>query len=69
MTKLDIEGSASTFLYFGFTSIMVFMFFLLTGVYKIIMYSDPSPNMIFVARQYIMLTENHNMQVFYKEFP
>merc|ERR1711879_1046543 len=31
MTKLDIEGSASTFLYFGFTSIMVFMFFLLTG--------------------------------------
>jgi len=31
MTKLEIEGSASTFLYFGYTSIMVFTFFLLTG--------------------------------------
>jgi len=30
-TKLDIEGAASTFLYFGYTSIMVFCFFLLTG--------------------------------------
>jgi len=30
-TKLDIEDSASTFLYFGYTSIMVFCFFLLTG--------------------------------------
>jgi len=31
ITKLDIEGAASTFLYFGYTSIMVFTFFLLTG--------------------------------------
>ena len=31
MTKLEIEGAASTFLYFGYTSIMVFTFFLLTG--------------------------------------
>jgi len=31
ITKLDIEGAASTFLYFGYTSIMVFCFFLLTG--------------------------------------
>jgi len=31
LTKLDIEGGASTFLYFGYTSIMVFCFFLLTG--------------------------------------
>jgi len=30
-TKLDIEGAASTFLYFGYTSIMVFCFFLVTG--------------------------------------
>ena len=33
-TKLDIEDSASTFLYFGYTSIMVFCFFLLTGMKK-----------------------------------
>ena len=31
MTKLDIDGAASTFLYFGYTSIIVFTFFLLTG--------------------------------------
>jgi len=31
LTKLDIEGAASTFLYLGYTSIMVFLFFLLTG--------------------------------------
>merc|ERR1712066_874443 len=31
ITKLDIEGAASTFLYFGYTSVMVFCFFLLTG--------------------------------------
>jgi transmembrane 9 superfamily protein 2/4 len=31
VTKLEIEGAASTFLYFGYTSIMVFLFFLLTG--------------------------------------
>jgi len=31
ITKLDIEGAASTFLYFGYTSIMVICFFLLTG--------------------------------------
>lgn len=30
-TKLEIEGAASTFLYFGYTSVMVFCFFLLTG--------------------------------------
>ncbi|XP_053607218.1 transmembrane 9 superfamily member 2 [Plodia interpunctella] len=30
-TKLNIEGAASTFLYFGYTIIMVFLFFLLTG--------------------------------------
>ena len=29
--QLDIVGSASTFLYFGYTSVMVFCFFLLTG--------------------------------------
>ena len=32
MTKLDIDGAASTFLYFGYTSIIVFTFFLLTGM-------------------------------------
>lgn len=31
VTKLEIEGAASTFLYFGYTSIMVITFFLLTG--------------------------------------
>lgn len=31
MTKLNIEDAASTFLYFGYTIIMVFLFFLLTG--------------------------------------
>jgi len=31
MTKLAIEDAASTFLYFGYTAIMVFLFFLLTG--------------------------------------
>ncbi|XP_033339783.1 transmembrane 9 superfamily protein member 2 [Megalopta genalis] len=31
MTKLDIEDATSTFLYFGYTCIMVFLFFLLTG--------------------------------------
>lgn len=31
MTKLDIKGSTSTFLYFGYTAIMVFLFLLLTG--------------------------------------
>lgn len=31
MTKLNIEGFISTFLYFGYTLIMVFLFFLLTG--------------------------------------
>lgn len=30
-TKLDIHGSASTFLYFGYTLIMTFLFFLFTG--------------------------------------
>lgn len=31
ITKLNIEDTASTFLYFGYTLIMVFLFFLLTG--------------------------------------
>ncbi|XP_063242426.1 transmembrane 9 superfamily member 2 [Bacillus rossius redtenbacheri] len=31
LTKLSIEDAASTFLYFGYTLIMVFLFFLLTG--------------------------------------
>lgn len=31
VTKLNIEDAASTFLYFGYTLIMVFLFFLLTG--------------------------------------
>ncbi|RZF33981.1 hypothetical protein LSTR_LSTR006897 [Laodelphax striatellus] len=31
VTKLNIEDLASTFLYFGYTLIMVFLFFLLTG--------------------------------------
>ncbi|XP_076630033.1 transmembrane 9 superfamily protein member 2 isoform X2 [Colletes latitarsis] len=31
MTKLDIEDATSTFLYFGYTFIMVYLFFLLTG--------------------------------------
>lgn len=30
-TKLSIEDTASTFLYFGYTLIMVFLFFLMTG--------------------------------------
>lgn len=30
-TKLPIKDSASTFLYFGYTALMVFLFFLLTG--------------------------------------
>ena len=31
VSKLEIEGFASTILYFGYTIIMVFLFFLLTG--------------------------------------
>jgi len=31
VSKLEIEGFTSTFLYFGYTIIMVFLFFLLTG--------------------------------------
>jgi transmembrane 9 superfamily protein 2/4 len=31
VTKLEITGFVSTFLYFGYTSIMTFLFFLLTG--------------------------------------
>ena len=31
VSKLDIEGFVSTLLYFGYTIIMVFAFFLLTG--------------------------------------
>ncbi|CAK9821413.1 Transmembrane 9 superfamily member 2 [Anthophora retusa] len=31
MTKLSIEDATSTFLYFGYTCIMVYLFFLLTG--------------------------------------
>ncbi|KAG5314871.1 TM9S2 protein, partial [Pseudoatta argentina] len=31
VTKLEIEGATSTFLYFGYTFIMVYLFFLLTG--------------------------------------
>ena len=34
LTKLEIEGAASTFLYLGYTSVMVFLFFLLTGKCK-----------------------------------
>ena len=30
-TKLDLQGSASVFLYFGYTLIMTFIFFLFTG--------------------------------------
>ena len=33
-TKLNIEDAASTFLYFGYTLIIVFLFFLLTGKSK-----------------------------------
>lgn len=33
MSKLEITGFISTLLYFGYTIIMVFMFFLLTGNY------------------------------------
>lgn len=33
MTKLNIEGAVSTILYFGYTFIMVFLFFILTGKY------------------------------------
>lgn len=35
-TKLEIEDTASTILYFGYTLIMVFLFFLLTGMLIII---------------------------------
>ena len=31
VTKLEITGFASTFLYFGYSFIMCFLFFLLTG--------------------------------------
>lgn len=31
MTKLEIEDATSTFLYFGYTCIMVYLFFVLTG--------------------------------------
>lgn len=31
VSKLEIHGAASTFLYFGYTFIIVFLFFLLTG--------------------------------------
>jgi len=37
-TKLDIQDATSTFLYFGYTSIMVFLFFLLSG--KLIEFSS-----------------------------
>ena len=40
ITKLEIEGLASTFLYLGYTSIMVFTFFLMTGK-SIIIYQSP----------------------------
>lgn len=38
MTKLDIEDATSTFLYFGYTLIMVYLFFLLTGKYSLVTY-------------------------------
>jgi len=31
LTKLEIEGAVSTFLFFGYTSLMTFLFFILTG--------------------------------------
>jgi len=31
VTKLEIEGAVSTFLFFGYTSLMTFLFFILTG--------------------------------------
>ena len=40
MTKLEIEGAASTFLYFGYTSIIVFTFFILTGMYVFVIVFD-----------------------------
>lgn len=30
-TKLEITGAASTFLFFGYTAMIVFIFFLVTG--------------------------------------
>jgi len=38
ITKLNISGFVSTLLYFGYTLIMVFLFFLLTG--EICLYQD-----------------------------
>jgi hypothetical protein len=35
VSKLDIEDFASTFLYFGYTFIMVFLFFVLTGAFPL----------------------------------
>lgn len=39
ISKLEIEGFTSTFLYFGYTLIMVFLFFLLTG--KLVAFRGP----------------------------
>jgi transmembrane 9 superfamily protein 2/4 len=33
-TKLDLQGAASTFLYFGYTLIMTFLFFIASGKYE-----------------------------------
>ena len=45
-TKLEIEGFVSTFLYFGYTFIMCFLFFLLTGnfLFLVIKYNIVSLN-------------------------
>ena len=47
VSKLDIEGFVSTLLYFGYTFIMVFAFFLLTGMYVPPLYLPTPPPLYF----------------------
>lgn len=54
MTKLDIEDATSTFLYFGYTFIMVYLFFLLTGKF-----------FLFSKKSYFMLDTLSHFSVFH----
>ena len=42
-TKLEMQDSASGFLYFGYTFIIIFAFFLLTGKWSPLLLSSDSP--------------------------
>ena len=61
-TKLDLHGAASTFLYFGYTLIMTFLFFLFTGkkieikLIKRLIYFNSRHNWIF--RMFLVYQKN-----------